>query len=199
MRKMRWALEFAFRAQRTTSARELGDLLSDATREMGFSCYGLVRCDPSHAADEDDIHLFNFPAIWTDEIHSKQLFRIDPVRAAAFAHDASKPNTFLWSETDRIIRLTADQRAMMAASAQAGLSSGYAIPVRIPDEPAGVCSFGLKDGQDFPYSALAEAELIGRFAFEAARRLKARNARTYFSPGSKSWKHNSFLGGLMGL
>jgi len=192
---MRWALEFARRAQRTTSAGELGELLYDATVDMGFDYYALIRCDTGQLTDEYDIHLFNFPRPWTDEIHRRNYFKIDPVRAAA----RERRTPFRTHEVGGIPSLTPDQQEMMAASGGAGLSDGFATPIAIADEAVGLCSFGLGSHRDFPRDVLGEAEIIGGFAFEAARRLKAHNTHMYLSTAGKHQKGNGFWRGLRGL
>jgi len=59
------------------------------------------------------------------------------------------------------------------------MGEGYTVPVNIPGECAGSCSFAQPPGKSLSESALPAAHYIGCFAFEAARRLvRQPHART---------------------
>jgi LuxR family transcriptional regulator, quorum-sensing system regulator CciR len=50
-----------------------------------------------------------------------------------------------------------------------GLGTGYTVPANIPGELPGSCSFVTKLGQKLPRHNLLAAQLIGAFAYGAAR------------------------------
>ena len=63
------------------------------------------------------------------------------------------------------------QRGILEASRDHGLGEGFTVPVNVPGEPAGSCSFAVRRGKSLPRARLMCAELVGRCAFDAARRL----------------------------
>jgi LuxR family quorum-sensing system transcriptional regulator CciR len=52
-----------------------------------------------------------------------------------------------------------------------GIGDGFTVPVNIPGEPAGSCSFAVRTGAELPVQRLLCAEQLGAHAFRAARRL----------------------------
>lgn len=53
------------------------------------------------------------------------------------------------------------------------MEDGFTVPVNVPGEPSGSCSFALRAGRDLSPIRLSCAEIIGAQAFKAARRLGA--------------------------
>ena len=71
-----------------------------------------------------------------------------------------------------MIEVTARQRSILENAVRQGLVDGFTVPANIPGENAGSCSFATRKGRSPPARNLPLAQLIGAFAFQAARRLK---------------------------
>lgn len=52
-----------------------------------------------------------------------------------------------------------------------GLAEGFTVPVHVPGEYQGTCNFGARSLDKLAPDALPRAQLVGAFAFEAARRI----------------------------
>lgn len=75
-----------------------------------------------------------------------------------------------------MIRLTRRDQDILERAAMAGIGDGFTIPAHVPGESHGSCSFATRRGDSIQAEALPCVQLIGAFAFEAARRLwKMRN------------------------
>jgi LuxR family quorum-sensing system transcriptional regulator CciR len=102
------------------------------------------------------------------------LYADDPIHVASLLSNVG----FSWEELSNKIRITSRQRTILEMAAKHGLRNGYTVPANVPGESTGSCSFATGDGADLPQESLLLAELIGHFAFEAARRL----GRTVLAP-----------------
>lgn len=60
---------------------------------------------------------------------------------------------------------------MLERAADSGIGDGFTVPAHIPGESNGSCSFAMRAGEPIREEHLAVAQLVGAFAFEAARRL----------------------------
>ena len=65
---------------------------------------------------------------------------------------------------------------------QYGLGAGYTIPVTIPGETSGSCSFVTRPGFDLATEDIVVAQAIGVFALQAARRLARQGLPSQPSP-----------------
>jgi LuxR family quorum-sensing system transcriptional regulator CciR len=63
------------------------------------------------------------------------------------------------------------QKAYMVNARAAGLDRGYTVPIHVPGEASGLCSFVTTKGRELPADSLPAAQYLACFAFEAARRL----------------------------
>jgi LuxR family quorum-sensing system transcriptional regulator CciR len=78
---------------------------------------------------------------------------------------------FLWSDVEKMIKLTDRQRDILESARKFGLAEGFTVPVHVPGEYQGTCNFGARSLEKLAPDALPKAQLIGAFAFEAARRI----------------------------
>lgn len=128
----------------------------------------------------------------------------DPVHAAC-RHSAAG---FAWEGIDSLAELDRKQRDRLAESRAFGLGEGFTVPVNVPGEPAGSCSFAVRPGEHLPRDQLMSAEMIGLHAFQAARMLIGgglRPSRPHLSPreraclklvarGKSDWEISVILG-----
>ena len=70
-----------------------------------------------------------------------------------------------------MIKLTRADEDVLGRARREGIGDGFTVPAHIPGEASGSCSFATSPGNDLPETALPAVQLIGAFAFEAARRL----------------------------
>lgn len=78
---------------------------------------------------------------------------------------------FAWEEFERLARVDSRQIDRLAASRTFGLGDGFTVPVNVPGEPAGSCSFAVHVDEPLPRDRLLCSELVGLHAFQAARAL----------------------------
>jgi LuxR family quorum-sensing system transcriptional regulator CciR len=109
----------------------------------------------------------NYPEAWMATVKAREYISDDPVLMACQTSAAG----FRWSNVPTLISLSKRQEHILSGAARAGLGDGFTIPVHIPGECAGSCSFAVRVGRSLREAALPMAQYIGCFAFEAARRL----------------------------
>lgn len=171
-------------ANLATRAEELHGLLDGVTRELGFDYFAVMQhVDLRINAPGDFVHVLNFPKPWQAVILDRGYFAEDPVHVAC----QTRATGFLWSSVGNIISLTAKQREILGAAQHEGLGDGFAVPIHIPGESGGSCSFSVRVGREVPETSLPAAQYVGCFGFEAARRihLRSRSVRSKAEPPPK--------------
>jgi LuxR family quorum-sensing system transcriptional regulator CciR len=142
-------------------------LMGDAAREFGFDHYGLTHVERT-GLRAAPVYLSNFPEAWLDAVANSQLYVHDPVLVASERSAAA----FAWDEVPTILRkLTPKQKSFMEEARRAGLAEGFTVPLHIPGEASGVCSFATRGDRALPRAALPAAQYVSCFAFEAVRSL----------------------------
>jgi LuxR family quorum-sensing system transcriptional regulator CciR len=152
---------------RTTSESELTDLLSDISREMGFSHFALTHHVDIRRAPQPAIRVHNYPSEWVEYFDDQKLGVSDPVHRASHLTSIGFP----WSRLDELLALTARDREVLDLAERRGLGDGFTVPANVPGESNGSCSFAVQAGGHLAEEHLPMAQLVGAFAFEAARRL----------------------------
>jgi LuxR family transcriptional regulator, quorum-sensing system regulator CciR len=164
---------FVREANRVTELSELQRLVESAARELGFDYFALVHHVNIYKSKENVVFLFDFPISWAEIIDSKGYFIDDPVHIACEKSVAP----FTWADMPRMIDMTERQKGMLEAARLAGLGGGFTVPVHVPGDRIGSCTFATRLGRDLPEHIFPAAHYIGSFAFEAARRIvQNRNA-----------------------
>jgi LuxR family quorum-sensing system transcriptional regulator CciR len=160
---------FVKAANRATRMDELTGLLSDAMECFGFDYVALVHhIDLATPAVEGRTQFINYPDAWRALIRARGYLGDDPVLAAC----QRSATAFLWSDLPGILRMNTRQIEILGAAAACGLGDGFTIPINVPGEVLGSCSFGVRAGRAVQRRSLPAAQYIGCFAFEAARRLR---------------------------
>src|SRR3546814_6342175 len=98
--------------------------------------------------------------------------------------------------------LSPSQRRILEAARREGLKSGFTVPANIPGEAHGSCSFACAKDRAFPTEYLLAAQLIGTFAFNAARQICCRRCPTrcravHLTDRQRPAEHTSELHSLM--
>lgn len=163
---------FVEKANRATDIKELHSLLESTVRELGFDYFALVHHVNIYQARGDAVFIFDFPDNWVELINRRGYFIDDPVHVAC--QKSAVP--FTWEDVPNLIVLTSRQQEMLTAAKRAGLGGGFTVPIHIPGEYTGSCTFSTRVGRALPQAALPAAHYVGSFAFEAARRVMQRQA-----------------------
>jgi LuxR family quorum-sensing system transcriptional regulator CciR len=163
----RLADRFGEAASNCSSLAELRALIDDASGDLGFEYFALLHHASLGTGAKQYVRIDNYPAEWVAELVDGGLAPHDPVHLAC----RRASSAFRWTDLDRLIPLGRQQRSILWRSRRFGLGEGLTVPVNVPGEPAGSCSFAVRRGAEFPDQRRLCAELVGAHAFAAARRL----------------------------
>ncbi len=158
--------EFVRSVREAADLGAITDILSAATRRFDFDYFGMVQ-RVSARLSVSPVQLSDFPEEWRELLAEEDYYVHDPVLAACEKSVAP----FSWDDLPRLITMTAQHRAYMARAGKQGLARGYTIPIHVPGEASGLCSFVTTAGRELPAGSLPAAQYLACFAFEAARRL----------------------------
>jgi LuxR family quorum-sensing system transcriptional regulator CciR len=162
--------QFVKTANKLTQMRDLAALLEGAVESLGFDYVALmhhVHLTTPEAA-RWAVQVIDYPESWRALIRARDYLADDPVLAAC----QKSAVAFLWSELPERYAMNARQVEILEAAFACGLAEGFTVPVNVPGEFIGSCSFGLAPGRSVPRQVLPAAQYVGCFAFEAARRIQ---------------------------
>lgn len=153
--------------RKTATKEELASLMEAVTHDMGFRHYALIHHDDLRSAPPHRVDIKDYPAAIAERIIGQCRYRRDPIiRGCLFADGA-----FLWSELDRLIALDRHDRASFVIGAREGLNEGITVPCFLLGDRMGSCTFAGMRRPDCAMRYLGPAQMLGTFAFQAARRL----------------------------
>lgn len=151
----------------SATSADLALLLEQIGGDMGFRHYALVHHVDHRTAGPTMVRLENYPPDWVNVFLEKELYSWDPVLLASQTTNAA----FAWSDMGGMISMTNRQRDVMKAAAIEGLGNGFTVPAHMPGQISGSCTFAVRTGRDLPRQHLGMVQLVGSFAFQAARTL----------------------------
>ncbi|HEX8443474.1 MAG TPA: LuxR family transcriptional regulator [Allosphingosinicella sp.] len=151
----------------TSTEVELAGALSTVACELGFTFFALTHHVDIRRAAQPAIRLHNYPDEWVAYYDDNRLGVSDPVHRASHVTSVG----FAWSDIPQMIALTARDHEILAHGEAQGIGDGFTIPANVPGETHGSCSFANPAGRRMREEELPIAQLVGAFAFEAARRL----------------------------
>ena len=187
------------------SEAELAEALGIVCAELGFSYFALTHHVDMRQAPQPAIRLHNYPPDWVEYFDDQKLGPSDPVHRASHLTSVG----FAWSQLPRLIQLTVRDREILDRAGWSGIGDGFTVPAHIPGESNGSCSFATRRGKPIPEEHLPVAQLVGAFAFEAARRLwrmratdaprrslsdRQRDCVIWASRGKSDWEISQILG-----
>ena len=146
---------------------DLAAALDEITRDLGFRYFALT----SHAdvrRTSRAMRLHNYPESWAEWFDAQQLGSTDPVHRASHLTSVG----FAWSKLPEMISLTRRDLQILAAAKSTGIGDGFTVPAHVPGEIHGSCSFATATGNSVPCDHFPLLQLVGSFAFEAARRMR---------------------------
>lgn len=159
--------QFEARVTLCSDDRQLGQLLEDMGRELGFDYFALLHHASLASRKAGLIRIDTYPVGWERELASRGLIGADPVH-----HASLRTNTgFTWSELPSLVPIGRRGRELLERSRRFDIGDGFTVPVNVPGEPSGSCSFAVRVGRQLPLDRLLCAEQIGAHAFRAARRI----------------------------
>lgn len=150
-----------------SSQADLADAIAEIGRDMGFAYFALTHHVDIRRAAAPPIRLANYPSAWIDYFDAERLGLSDPVHRASHRTNVG----FAWSRMSSLIDLTAKDRQVLDLAARFGIGDGFTVPAHVPGESNGSCSFATGAGTALSPCHFPAAQLVGAFAFEAARRL----------------------------
>jgi len=153
--------------QRAASWDALEGELERASGQLGCAFFALTHHVDFEGGTGRGIRLHNYPSSWEAWFDARSLGQNDPVHRASHATAA----IFDWRDIERLLALTPLDRRVLAQATAHGIGHGLTIPVHVPGELRGSCSFATRRGQTLAEDVLPLAQIAGTFAFEAARRL----------------------------
>jgi len=168
---------------------ELRSTLAEISKELGFAHFALSHHVDLRNSSEPAIRIHNYPEEWERYYDRHQLGRTDPVHRACQTTAVG----FAWSQLAKMIPLTLRDHRLMEAAARQGLGEGFTVPAHVPGEVNGSCSFATVRGRTLHAEHLATAQLVGAFAFEAARRLAKREHQKLSDPARFSDRERDCL------
>jgi LuxR family transcriptional regulator, quorum-sensing system regulator CciR len=86
---------------------------------------------------------------------------------------------FAWSSLPQMIALTREDQRVLDLARREGIGDGFTVPAHVPGEAHGSGSFAAEPGIAIDAGRFPLLQLVGSFAFEAARRMR----RVRFSQG----------------
>jgi DNA-binding CsgD family transcriptional regulator len=153
---------------RTAPTREaLYDALIQCCSDMGVRYFALTHHIDFGREAGPAVRLHNYPPSWESWFDEHGLGRTDPIHRACNLASVG----FAWSAVPGMIKLTPDDRCVLERAYRIGIGEGFTIPASVPGEALGSCSFAVDAGRPFPEQFQFVCQLIGAFAFEAARRI----------------------------
>lgn len=150
--------------------QDLQALLTDAALELGFTQFALGHHVDLARKPADAISLTTYESEWVREALSRDFHRQDPILLASTKTAVG----FKWRDIERLIELSDTQRLILERGSAYGLREGFTVPVHIPGEYFGTCSFAADVAEDPTEEVCQAAQLVATFGFEAARRLLRR-------------------------
>jgi LuxR family quorum-sensing system transcriptional regulator CciR len=149
------------------SEAALGEALADIAGELGFRYFALT-----HHVDirrtSTAIRIHNYPVGWAEWFDAQSLGQTDPVHRASNLTSVG----FAWSDLPAMIALTPQDRRVLELASSEGIGDGFTVPAHVPGEAHGSCSFACAPGELVEPQHLPLLQLVGAFAFEAARRMQ---------------------------
>ncbi len=150
------------------SADDLRALMEPITREMRFDAYALFQQVRHFSwAKKQSLAISNFSREWLEHFFGQRMYAYDPVLLASQRTAVG----FRFDEVSSLVDLSERQRDVLAQARRAGIADGFCVPVHVPGEANGICSFVVGEAAELPSDNLPMAQLVGCFAYEAARQL----------------------------
>lgn len=153
--------------QQVASVVDLDTALTEIARLLGFPYFALTHHVDLARSSDSVIRLHNYPEHWALDYDNRALGLVDPVHRASYMTAIG----FRWTQIPWLVPLTESDRDILEEGKRRGICDGFTVPVHVPGEARGSCSFAIGSGEVPDQATLMQAQVAGTYAFEAARRL----------------------------
>lgn len=147
-----------------TDEGRLHAVLDEAVHALGFEQFAMGHHVDLTGPPRDAIRLTSYHADWIDESVERRYFVDDPVHKASVRCATG----FLWSDIPTLIDVSGRQQCILERARRFGLVEGYTVPVPVPGEYRGTCSFGARSTLRLRPDALPLCQLIDTYARAAS-------------------------------
>jgi LuxR family transcriptional regulator, quorum-sensing system regulator CciR len=178
MTSMALVREFISSSAKSRDFSSLHAILEAVTLELGFRHFALLEHVDMTNRSPDTILLHSYPEHWMSKSIRTKRYSSDPVHVASYKTHIG----FAWADVGKIITLSPLHKEVLDEARRSGIGEGFTVPAHIPGETNGTCSFALPSGRALCPEALPAAQLIGSYAFEAARVIAQRSRRSVARP-----------------
>ena len=159
--------EFVAAARKTESLPDLRSLLALVIDDLGVDHYLFASHVDFGSPPKGAVAIGNYPAEWVARAREKGSWRSDPVLAACERTSAG----FVWSELEKLVPLSPQQREFVVEGQRYGLGDGFSVPNHVPGELLGSCHFAVRPGHSITERNVSMLQTVACFGYEAARRL----------------------------
>lgn len=160
--------QFVSNVKMADSLDSVHGTLADATRAFKFDHFALVQRLASRNGRRP-VQLTDYPQAWIELLLQSHFFVHDPVLAACERTVAA----FSWDDLPLLVNMNKQHLQYMSLAREQGLGGGFTVPIHVPGEATGLCSFVTQEHCDLPADSLPAVQYLACFAFEAARRLSS--------------------------
>ncbi len=137
--------EFISESKRATEVHELVSSLESVVRALGVDYFALIHHVDLANLPVHAVKLDNYPTGWMSRVIERRYFVHDPVHAAC----KRTPASFFWADVPRFIDVTSMHKEIFEGAAKEGMGDGFTVPIHVPGEYSGSCSFGMRWGRRF--------------------------------------------------
>ena len=169
------------RVRSARSGKEIFDRTLEAASELGFNRLAMIHATWFIRPGRRLIFFHNFDD-WGRIFLDRNYYRHDP--ALFLSQRTNRP--FSWRYMRQILPADPAQDRILREADRHGLRVGFTVPVAVPGEPVGCCSFATDADELPPVSQCRAAAWIADEAFAEARRIYG-----YPSPIDESAPHLS--------
>jgi LuxR family quorum-sensing system transcriptional regulator CciR len=160
---------FIDRSRECRTADDLRGIMEAITLEMGFHSYALFQHVRRFSwTNKRLLAISNYSRAWLEYLFEQKFPRDDPVLMASYRTAVG----FSFEQIPSLITLNDRQKEIMEVTRREGITGGFCVPAHIPGETNGTCTFIVRDSAPLPEANLPMAQLVGSFAYEAARQIQ---------------------------
>ena len=171
--RLRDAQLFAEMARNTNSLDELTDKVDSICREIGFRRFGFGHHFDHKLGITNAFFLHNYPSGWADQFIERSYYLKDPV--VRVCREFNVP--YRWADMPSLISVTSTEWDLMEAAMNEGVQDGFTIPISNPGEFDASFNFATPTRKSMTDADYFMGNMIGRVAFEAARRIRISETR----------------------
>lgn len=162
-------------SRKVATPDELHTLMHGISRQMGFDYFTLANHVDLRSVGKlqgalmtsEFFALSSYPEAWVEEYIKGDIVNFDPRLLASQRTNVG----FGWDQVGELIELLPIHRKIIERAEKAGIGDGFTVPANVPGEMSGSCNFAVDPARLAPRQNFAMAQLVGSFAFQAARNL----------------------------